>query len=1044
MLANNPAKDKYKVEAVANEYQSIEEGYAVTWLVESITLTNVNDPGDSVLIDLSSEDDKDGVLASWGTPSSSIMDNAVMDAVKDAVKDGFTIPKDDALYNESLAPDTDALPEITNWIVEKINADLHQNSDFAGISIRTADIENETMLDDGVWKGNITYKTVTATISVQLTKEGALDQTIVDISFDDAKDVIQIGASIEQAIPGLTIWFADGSHTTFRANSKGTILDPNTGDEVDGAYYYDQTAFDTSKLGNISVEIKAYDAYASGENAIEVYNAQVVKDWAYNQSNLGGIAQDAIESMVSSDENILQIVYDAAEDTYTLRAVAKGTTYVTVANNQGAAYKTKITVADNGDVTYGNPQQVASASYVQNTPEVIGFTATDIESTKQDTDDWTTGDVVANAVIEDGKIKFEIVADGTATFKVTGGENGKLEATITVTVKNGFATITTPRSNIKAIALNRDAEETLSELTFSDDDLGVLDPATIFTGSNDKILLKKANDTSDNFIDTLPATELTNVVLKKSGQSYKLELSYGNIKTTVDVATAQSAFTFGIDELGITPETCSVRLTNNDASTSDVFNAEVKADKNGEMKVYVTAGTQIEKGDTAEITVTDALGNKAIAYVKYDGTQIFKVGNWKESDTYKNYTLIGTSSAKDSEGNIAPDGKPASNIVKEYTLGEEVNYDDLYLQSPEGNQVQITSDMVDESYNTDIAYTNNNKLTVKYAQVVYNGFSKAKNNIGAIPFTVKPAYEKYATSDLGLADGDEVSSVAYVGDSTITATLSSDKDSIEIIATKVEQSGAAVITTKEGNKLAIKISVDENGNISTDLTKEFAESVTTINNDTDTLGIVGTEVESDNTDVVTAALTAGKVVLTSVNPGTAIISVTGDDKTALITVTVDEFGTITVDNIEKVVSEGFVRGDLLEEGPYAGQYNWYYYVDGEAVTNNWVSVDENGTKVWYHFDKDGKMQRGWIKDETGWKLYYLDANGRMYHDTWANANANEALNMPEGMYYLQSDGSAQMNGWAKAPGNTEAWWYCAAGTGVFINVPENWASEKLW
>lgn len=1043
LLANSPVKDKYNVTVKAKSAanSTAEEGYAVTWEVQKITLTNATVSSDTVDIALSSEDSSNGIYVSWGNPSTSIMDKAVMEAIKAAVKDGFTISKDDSLYNESLAPDTDALSKINTWIAGKIRSALRQNDDFSNVQFSTNDISKATMLENGVWKGNITYKTVTETITIQLTKEGELDQTIVGFSLDDAKDIINIDDEIESAIPGLTVRFADGSHTTYRANKDGKIIDPNTGKETSGSYYYyDQTSFDTSKLGNISVEIKAYDSYASGDNAKVVYNAQVVEDTSYEAENFGGIKASEVESMVSSDEDVLQVVYDKTDDSYTLRAIAKGTSYITVVNNQGKAVKTKVTVSETGQLSYGNPQQVASASYIQNTPDVIGFTATDIESTSQDPSQWTAGDVVANASIEDGKIKFDIITDGTAIFKVTGGDNGKLEATITVKVENGFATITRNALNIKAIALNRDALETLSVLTFSDDDLGVLDPAAIFTGADDKILLKSDTTAGDNFIDTLPATDLTNVVLSKQSGAYKLTLAYGKYKTTVDVAATQSALTLGIDELGLTPDTCEIKLINNDSATSDVFNAEVKADKNGVMKVYVTLGSQVGFGDLARITVKDALGNKATFRVEYNETLGLNYVVENMADAYVNYTLIGTSSNPD-----GPDGSSVSNIVKAYNLGDEVEFDDLYLQSPEGNQVQITADMVASNYNTDTAFVKNDKLNTQYAKVTYAGFDKGdRDNTGAIPFTVKPAYEKFSTSSLDLVDGDTVSSIAYVGDPTITATLSSDKNTIEIIATKVEQSGAAVVTTKNGNKVALKINVDDHGTITTDLTKEFAESFTTINNDTDTLGIVGTEASSDNTDVATVTLTAGKVVLTSVNPGTATISVVGDGKTALINVSVDEFGTITVENIEKVVYEGFVRGTLIEEGIYAGQYNWYYYDSNGMVVSDWAEVNENGTDVWYHFDKDGLMQRGWIKDETGWKLYYLDFNGRMYHDTWANAEANEGLNMPKGMYYLQSDGAAQMNGWAKAPGTVEAYWYCAAGTGVFINVPENWAAQKLW
>lgn len=147
-------------------------------------------------------------------------------------------------------------------------------------------------------------------------------------------------------------------------------------------------------------------------------------------------------------------------------------------------------------------------------------------------------------------------------------------------------------------------------------------------------------------------------------------------------------------------------------------------------------------------------------------------------------------------------------------------------------------------------------------------------------------------------------------------------------------------------------------------------------------------------------------------------------------------------------ADGMVKdGWVLEDG------EWHFYEDGTQVMNGWVSVQEedpyNGNQigtVWYHIGANGnpgQMDTGWIADETGWKHYYLDTNGRMIHDTWANANAQPAIHMPAGLYYLQHDGSVQMNGWALFDGS--AWLYCRPGDGLAdVGNPDNWASEKLW
>lgn len=141
-----------------------------------------------------------------------------------------------------------------------------------------------------------------------------------------------------------------------------------------------------------------------------------------------------------------------------------------------------------------------------------------------------------------------------------------------------------------------------------------------------------------------------------------------------------------------------------------------------------------------------------------------------------------------------------------------------------------------------------------------------------------------------------------------------------------------------------------------------------------------------------------------------------------------------------------VKGEFIK-AETAGDY---YFTDpdtGAMVRSDWVSVWEadpynnniEGT-VWYHMGTDGLMQRGWIKDETGWKIYYLDSNGRMCHSAWINAASQPALGMPAGLYNLCSDGAVQMNGWAKSI-QEGIWWFCEPDTGWFNqNNPSSWSS----
>ena len=134
-----------------------------------------------------------------------------------------------------------------------------------------------------------------------------------------------------------------------------------------------------------------------------------------------------------------------------------------------------------------------------------------------------------------------------------------------------------------------------------------------------------------------------------------------------------------------------------------------------------------------------------------------------------------------------------------------------------------------------------------------------------------------------------------------------------------------------------------------------------------------------------------------------------------------------------------------------GDSDWSYYINNRKVVSDWVAVEEadpyNNNEVgtvWYHMNSEGLMDRGWIIDESGWKVYLLDSNGRMMHSQWVNAPASEELNRPAGLYKLTDDGAVQMNGWAESvtPG---IYWFCNAGTGLFeVDNPASWGSEKLF
>ena len=199
----------------------------------------------------------------------------------------------------------------------------------------------------------------------------------------------------------------------------------------------------------------------------------------------------------------------------------------------------------------------------------------------------------------------------------------------------------------------------------------------------------------------------------------------------------------------------------------------------------------------------------------------------------------------------------------------------------------------------------------------------------------------------------------------------------------------------------------------------------------------------------------------SIKPTSTGIAISGDDLSGLSVKGENDVTEKTIkipndENISDVLIDGS-NGELdivaqNDEWVDLGDGNWGYIRNGERVVSDWISITEADPynnnevgEVWYHFGADGLMQRGWIIDETGWKVYLLDSNGRMMHSNWVNAPKNIELNRPAGIYHLTDDGAVQMNGWALAKNSQTIYWYCNPGTGLFEkNNPGSWSGKKLW
>lgn len=846
----------------------------------------------------------------------------------------------------------------------------------------------------------------TANLSLKLVKSDST--TIVAMEVVDAETEIEVSTGeLSDAFSGIKVTYADES-------SKVIAF----ADLANAGITYDIIKWnaDRQKVGSTTV------TFVSASGVSVPLTLQVVKTHSKTAEEWGFADKNAPLTTVSSDdESVITGSINTAGE-IVLKAKNAGSATVTVTNEKGQSYARTIEVSANGSIRMGDAAPVNTVLNIAASVAKFGFVAhPENDTNKVEIVSENVTDPLADGVVEaelttvgdQPVIQLTPVGDGTAELKITGGDNGKLTATLDVKVTDGVITITDKvMQEYASVSLNQAAIDHLRSLVYADD----INPTIEELGftDEDKLIVETKGT---NLEESVPASDATKAEYNAADK--ELTIYYGNQSAVVQLASNECNVPNSVTELGLVATDYSIEQV-----TDVIKDVEFTTTAQGDPIILITP-EDIESGN-ATITVSDELGNEAtISVTVKNGVATAKVK--------KTFKLAGEWKV------VVPNG------TQLYTIGDSVDVTSCHLECTKAGVgvevddiIELDNNMITK-FNSTSATLNGDDLKYEQMFVSYGGL-----NI-AIDYAVRPASTTVSESSLGLASSDNIASVAVSGTSDLGASLNGAKDTITIQANKVNISGSVIVTTTEGNTVAIKVSVDGEGNIETSVTREFESSVSVVDNTEETLGIVGTETASSDESVVLASIAGGKVVLTSVAPGTAVVTVTDGNLTAELNVTVDEFGTITIDNIKKATEDGFMRGDLIEEGPYAGQYNWYYYIDGEKVTNDWVSVDENGTEVWYHFDKDGKMQRGWIKDETGWKLYYLDANGRMYHDIWANANANEALNMPAGMYYLQYDGSAQMNGWAKAPGAEEIYWYCAAGTGVFdASNPANWATEKLW
>lgn len=935
----------------------------------------------------------------------------------------------------------DASIDATNDVAKEIQTAIEKKAnEILADTDYTADIVDgsDSIVTKGNWTGKITVQkgndSITGSFNLKLVQDAEEDSSIVKIELVEPKSEVEYGSKLADAVK-LRLTRADGS------------VEVTTSD--DSEITFDKAGLDTEKqfnaLGSYSVTFHTTDAETTPVATFTTTVVNTIK----NNTNDGytdgklGVTEDNYSTVTSSDTSILNPGFEA-DGTFYMKALKTGTVTLTAISKNGATYVTKAEVKSDGSVKLGDPELQLTDRVVVNSAAEIGFVATSVKSTEQKPTGLDS-DTVAKAELDTVNgvkvIRITPVSKGHAEFEVTGGVNGKLKNTIEVDVDaDGNATLKYSQKKISDLTATTSTASKLSKLVISTEGLkdGIETPYDL-----DKLGLDEDDNlavTLDGVSDLVPVTDVDKVTVKYSEKNNTIALKfyYGAEDYTVTLGQNTTMVPNTVEKLGIVATKVVSIENTGDASALEEnwFDAEITEDSEGNPIVLVTKGKEASDTSKAEITVADDNGLETVLKVSIENGNIKVDNNITKPLNGKTITAV------------APEKRT-------YTLGEKVDADGGYFtyttDSGAVKKVSLTSEMlgIDTSVST---YTYNAAKdtysnTAKDITVAYGGSTdtaqKSAEDPNSAKYTVKPATTSVSSSKLGLASDEKIISTAFKGDvdnsKKIIVTKDKDGKNLSVAALQTEKSGSVVLTTNKGNSISVAVAVDENGTLTADVVKAFKSSIKTVKNDEETLGFVATEASSDNTNVAIVTMAGDKLTITSVAPGNATITATDGNNYAKIDVTVDEFGTITISNIDKVGEDGWVRGEGSD---------WYYYINGEKVTNDWVAVEEADPynnnqvgKVWYHFDKDGKMQRGWIKDETGWKIYNLDSNGRMRHDMWINAEANEELGMPTGIYHLLSDGAAQMNGWAESI--TEGiYWFCAPNSGVFdASNPANWATS---
>lgn len=904
---------------------------------------------------------------------------------------------------------------LTNAIRATNSSIASVTTDLGEIAIKDNDPNNK------FWYGTVTIELANG---VKGSKEVYIPLNFVDgvaeytgITIQDSrKDVdkqVEVGTT-----DGKTAVFSFKNIVVTLEKSDGST-ETLVGDKIqeainDGTIVLDTGSYNKDKLGKYNVYLRIPN---DNEKFVAV-DVQVVRTGIIEPTEVNFAVGTTIDAITSKDPSILKPTSGAGYVVY-----AAGETEVTVTDDKGTTVTARATVAENGAVTF----ETDFATVIVD--KIIGSNFASLAAGQNATvsvkDPIVTAKYVQDA---DGTehVYLTPVAVGNTQMTLTFGSKGKLCYTYDVSVNDkGIISIKENGNglHIAKLSLPANTKKALEETDYYSTASHTNNLRVKDLENADSIVVKGVIGSSLVNMNELPVTVTTTTgivdtvmlsttkmefsqayyVDRKNSKPTELVVSFGGAKEVTDV-TLKQKIDVTFDDLLLVPETFTC-----DDQYVDVV-------KNGTNSFSIIPKNDASTDHTTNVSFYDENGGSTVVTVTVNGFTIKQ-------------TQVSTPVANlDSVEYTQP-------TVQEYTIGDEISVEgSSYSYIPNGGGNRLTVKVRPEMFSD----ANGNKLSTDEAKTYTNVKFQYGNYTSEEVFsvTVNPAEVRLTTEDLGLAPNDTIAYAEMVddGEQKISVGITSD-GYIYFQSKAINKDGVALVTTKSGNTAYVYIDVDEDGNISAVSDVNFKATVKTIT--PEELGIYADSLENNDEDCVNAVVQAGSVVVKSLTPGDASITVTDKEgKTSKIDVTVYADGSMGI-NVTKPITEGWV--DL-------GNGDWGYIRNGERVVSDWVSVQEadpyNGNKVgtvWYHIGSDGLMQRGWIVDETGWKIYLLDSNGRMMHSQWVNAPAQESLNRPAGLYHLTPDGAVQMNGWAESVDNENILWFCNAGNGLFeVDNPTSW------